>query len=155
MADDLVTIAVFLTPNRADFARSVLEANGIRTFLRGDNLATVAPHIGLIDHGVQVQVAQEDADRARDVLQAESDLDAEELEALAEGPLVDDVPHPARMAPTQCPTCGSRAIEEVRPPHVVWVLMNTVFLGLPAISRALGLPKRLWTCRECGQDWRQ
>ena len=65
--DELTTVATFSNTAEADLARERLELEGIRAFVRGAVTAHVVPHMS--DAGsVAVQVATEDAERAREAL---------------------------------------------------------------------------------------
>lgn len=66
MPDDLIPIATFVTPAEAAAARCALEAQGIVSFLKDDNVAgtLVANTVGY----VKLIVAAADAERARDLL---------------------------------------------------------------------------------------
>jgi hypothetical protein len=69
MTQDLVTVATFTTAIDAHLRKNLLEGEGIRAFLAdeltGDRLLGGAAY-----GGVKLQVAQPDAERARQILQA-------------------------------------------------------------------------------------
>ena len=64
MSDDLVTVATFVNPVQADFARSILEMEGIECWLIDETLSNVVPGVGLAIGGVKLQVRESDAPRA-------------------------------------------------------------------------------------------
>jgi hypothetical protein len=67
MSRDLVTIAHFNTVIEAEMAKSQLGAEGIGAFLAGAGTLGVMPYLGP-SGGIQLQVAEDDVERAREVL---------------------------------------------------------------------------------------
>ena len=67
MSRDLVTIAHFNTVIEADMAKSQLDAEGILAFVVNAGAVGVMPYLGP-SGGVRLQVAEDDAERAREVL---------------------------------------------------------------------------------------
>ena len=65
---DLVTIATFPDGPEADLARERLELEGIRAFVLDDATAAVMPFMTPSTGGIRLQVAPEDAERAREIL---------------------------------------------------------------------------------------
>lgn len=93
---DLVTVAVFETESAAAPARSMLEAQGIRTCLEGATVGTMLWYIGPALAGVKLQVLKEDLPGTREILQQHfADV------AAARGPSA-----PQQQAWT-CPECGA------------------------------------------------
>jgi hypothetical protein len=66
-ADDIVVLRVFPSHIEADLARSVLEAAGVESALRTDDLGGLRPHMDLT-RGVALMVRSEDRARAAEVL---------------------------------------------------------------------------------------
>ncbi len=64
MSDDLVTVATFMNPVQADFARAILEMDGIECRLVDETFSNVAPFYSLAIGGVKLQVRESDAPRA-------------------------------------------------------------------------------------------
>ena len=54
MSDDLVTVATFVNPVQADFARSILEMEGIECWLIDETMSNVAPAYSLAIGGVKL-----------------------------------------------------------------------------------------------------
>lgn len=90
MPDRLVPIATFVTPAQAAAARSALEAQGIASFLRDDNLVGMNWLLGNAVGYVKLLVSEPDAQRAR---------------ALLETPF-DDWPATSSAGSWKCPHCG-------------------------------------------------
>jgi hypothetical protein len=63
-----VTIRRCKDLQEAQLVKAALEADGIEAFIPDENAASLYPAQVLDTNGVRVQVAAEDADRARDVL---------------------------------------------------------------------------------------
>ncbi len=70
MADqnDLVTIATFTSTVDAELAKSRLESEGIAAMLGNELASGMMPFLGAGLGGVSLQVAQHDAERAREIL---------------------------------------------------------------------------------------
>jgi hypothetical protein len=105
MHDKLVTVAEFATPIEARLAKNRLEAAGIPTFLGDEETVGNLWHLGLALGGVKLLVADDDIQRAMDVLATlpeqettEADYDAASREADAE----------AIQEAWTCPQCGNR-----------------------------------------------
>jgi hypothetical protein len=68
MADELVPIATFVTPAQAAAARCALEAQGIASFLKDDNLVGMNWLLGNAVGYVKLLVSEPDVQRARELL---------------------------------------------------------------------------------------
>lgn len=55
---------------QADQIKAMLETSGIRVFMTGDTLATAAPHLAMIDGGINIYVPMSQFDQARELVQA-------------------------------------------------------------------------------------
>jgi hypothetical protein len=65
---DLVTVATFPDVSQADLARERLELEGIRAFVLDEQAGGVMPFMVNSSGGIRLQVAPEDAEKAREVL---------------------------------------------------------------------------------------
>jgi hypothetical protein len=65
---DLVTVATFSDVSQAELARERLELEGVRAFVLDEQAGGVMPFLTNSMGGIRVQVAPEDAARAREVL---------------------------------------------------------------------------------------
>jgi membrane protease YdiL (CAAX protease family) len=83
MAEELVTIATFDFPTQAEAERLLLEQEGIRTFLADDNLVGMDWFVSNAVGGAKLQVAAQDADRARKLLDEYRTLKADVDENLS------------------------------------------------------------------------
>lgn len=64
--DELVTVAQYIDPMAAAFARSRLEADGLPCYLQGSGIGSLLPTATLFP--IQLQVAARDAARAEEIL---------------------------------------------------------------------------------------
>mgnify|MGYP002623966401 CR=1 FL=1 len=69
MTDSWVTVAAYGTPAEARLAANFLEAEGIPTFLSGENAVGSLWYLGTALGGVELQVASHDFERASEVLE--------------------------------------------------------------------------------------
>jgi hypothetical protein len=67
---DLTVVHSFASWPEADLAKSALEAAGIEAIIQADSAGGMRPHIAWSSSGFKVIVRQEDADDAREVLEA-------------------------------------------------------------------------------------
>ena len=86
MSDKLVTIGTFENMMLAAVARNKLDGAGIRSFLNDTETSSLLFGVGI--NSVKLQVAEEDADRALDVLQVPEEED------VPEGAFTETAPEP-------------------------------------------------------------
>lgn len=86
-----VTVAVFQKNQEASIAQATLAAAGIESELQGGVTADILAYLGTAIQGVQLSVAETDAERATELLGQVSDNDDAVL-----------------AAPWKCPACGER-----------------------------------------------
>ncbi len=65
---DLVAIASFENLSEAEVARSLLAAEGIAVVIRDQPLASLLPPVALANGGLVLLVAEDEVERAREVL---------------------------------------------------------------------------------------
>jgi hypothetical protein len=70
--DALVPVATYVSNIEAELARSALEAAAIDALVQADDCGGTRPHLWM--GGIRLMVRAEDADRAREVLNAETRL---------------------------------------------------------------------------------
>jgi len=73
MSRDCVAVDSFVNEMSAELARAKLEASGVEAFLSPDNCGGVRPDMQA-GTGIRVMVAEEDVERARDVLSKKEEL---------------------------------------------------------------------------------
>jgi hypothetical protein len=76
MPEELVTLATFSTPVEAGFVRSVLEEEGIASFLTDDRTVGIHPLLGNTIGWVKLQVAEHDLERAVQTLEERKEVAA-------------------------------------------------------------------------------
>lgn len=132
---ELVTIARFRDLPEAELARGKLEAEGIPASLADHYLVGLAWSYSNAVGGVRLQVSQECADEARDILKADNSGALSELQA-------------SRLVSKQdsCPSCGSTSLRQ-----------SKLSRKSGAISLLLSLPIFFWgtriICQQCGHSW--
>lgn len=138
MASKLVTVATFGEAIKAQLCRAKLTASGIRSFLPDEHVSTLNPHYMAASSGIRVQVRQEDAARAMDVLRAASEAPEGEE---------DEEPEDAPEDGPRCPECGAQYS------YFEWSPMERLFIVLLAGLPLLFMEKK-WHCRRCEHAWR-
>jgi hypothetical protein len=123
-------IATYSTSLEANLCRMTLVEAGIEAWLSTENLAGIAPPLG-VAIGVDLMVRSEDVTSAREVL---ADL-ASGAAAIPEDP-------------EACPRCGSVDTEHVRTPDRLVAVSSWALAGVP-------LPVGAWrsSCKQCGHEW--
>ncbi len=132
--EKLVTVETFSAPWEAQLARARLETEGIDSQLADEHLARLGLS-GAIG-GVRLQVREEDAALALEVLQREA--------RLPELYLVTD--EEARRP--RCPGCNSDSLTLERWSRLLFV-GSLLLLRIPIL-----VPRRRWKCRHCGGMWK-
>jgi hypothetical protein len=130
----LVTVETFAAPWEAQLARARLEAEGIDSQLADEHLARLGLS-GAIG-GVRLQVREEDAEIAVQVLRREA--------RLPELYLVTD----EEALRPRCPGCNSDSLTLERWSRLLFVGSLLLF-RIPIL-----IPRRRWKCRHCGGLWK-
>lgn len=128
MSDDLVTVGQYTMPQDAHLARVELESHGIDAFVRDEFIIVADPLYSNAIGGVRLDVPEEDAERAREILGAHEP--------------------PSRLQAI-CPKCGSREVERKGPPLlplVLAMLVNWLFALFFSIK---------FRCRSCGHMFKE
>lgn len=139
-SERLVVIASFDNLSEAELAKARLESGGIQSFLRDDYILRVYPLISKATGGVKLEVREEDAQAAYQILARDK-------------PAIDALHNQADQAWTEpvCPRCGSPDIQYLQ----YW---RSSLLGL-VIRQLIGfLPlrfrKKRWKCYKCRYEWK-
>src|SRR4051812_45898526 len=128
---DVVTVATYAKPEEAHLARLRLCREDIPAFVIGENTVQMAWTWTILVGGVKLQVAEEDFDRARELLKAE--------------PVVKDGP----TSSVACPNCGSEQVHPYSRARTTAGL--SLLLGLPLFFFTRW---HRWECSNCGHSWR-
>jgi hypothetical protein len=131
----LITVRTFAAPWAAQLARARLEAAGIEAMVADEHLGRMITFntVG----GARLQVREQDAAAALDVLSREAPLP--ELYLVTE----DDAARP------RCPGCKSDRISFERWSRLGFV-SSWILFGIP-----IPIPKSRWLCRSCGAAWKE
>lgn len=136
MADELVTLWRYRDLPEALIARAKLDSQQIWCVLADDNVIRLNWFLSNALGGLRLQVADEDAQFALDLL-------AEEIpESFSAEEVGEEYLQP------ECVECGSLDVS-FEPLHQGLALVCLQFLGLP-----VWLPKKLWHCEACGNHWK-
>jgi hypothetical protein len=130
----LVTVETFAAPWEAQLARARLETEGIESQLADEHLARLGLS-GAIG-GVRLQVREEDAALAIEVLRREARL-----------PEIYLVTDEEALRP-RCPGCNSDCLTLERWSRLLFV-GSLLLLHIPIL-----VPRRRWKCRHCGGMWK-
>src|SRR5579863_6409983 len=66
--ENLITVATFTYPHQAGLLRSMLEAEGIECFTKGENTITAQPFYSNAIGGVRMEVKETDVERANKIV---------------------------------------------------------------------------------------
>jgi hypothetical protein len=136
----LVTVGVYTTPWEAQLGKARLETEGIDSVIADEFLGRLycATAVG----GVKLQVREEEAPRALELLGTRRPIP--EIYLVTEA----DLPLPSRCP--RCPSCNSDNLAVQRWSGLGF-LGSWLLLGFPL---PLPLPRRRWSCRGCGTAWK-
>src|ERR1700740_3321452 len=135
MADQLVTLWRYRDLPEALIARAKLDSQLIWCVLADENMVRLNWFISNAVGGVRLQVADEDAPVALDLLGEE----------IPENFTVEEIGEEYKQP--ECPNCHSRDTS-YEPMHGGLALVCLSVLSLP-----VWLPKKLWKCEDFGHQW--
>ena len=124
----MVTLTTVNWIAEADALCLRLEADGIKTFIPDQGAVTANPIYANAIGGIRVQVADSDLPRAREVLRTIRPV--------------------AGRGMFECPKCGSDSVLYER------ISRRFAFLALLLIGIPLLWYKRLYSCQNCGHQWK-
>lgn len=115
----------------ATLLQHVLELEGIDSFITNEYTSTLLPHLyGMLGHGIQVMVKDDDYEKAKEILARE--VDAREVKT--------------------CPNCGSSDIGFGVRGKKRFGDRLLIFISLIA-GVPMGNIKNKYYCKNCGQDF--
>ncbi len=126
----MITVASFSKPEEAHLLKLRLEAGGVSAYVQDENLIQMNWMYSNAIGGVRVQIADEDADQAREILQ--------------EPPAT---PHSAGMP--ACPKCSSTDTAPDELPRRLSFL-TLLLAGFPFM-----ISTTRWRCSTCNQTWNE
>jgi Putative prokaryotic signal transducing protein len=129
----LVTVREFRDLPEALLAKSVLDSEGIESYLFDENMIRLDWFLSYALGGIKLRVKEEDAKEARELLEQGP---PERFEAGEAG----------EYEQPKCPRCGSLKVDfGEKGKHLAYA---TVAVGVP-----LPVGRHGWRCRECGHEW--
>ncbi len=151
MPDNYVTIGRYQTPMEAELAKMTLEAAEIPVFLVDSMAAGMLCHLPSVGR-VRLQVHEEHADRAKEILEAEPIMVEEDIEA---GGFPEENREPVTVSSqhlSKCPGCGSDRIEVSQSLfRALFGLLFGIFVETPSTPHEG--PTKNWRCLRCGHRW--
>lgn len=126
----MITVGTFSKPEEAHLLRMRLEAGGVAAFIQDENMVQMDWLYSNAIGGVRVQIAEEDVDAAKEILQNVYVPDGE-----------------ADMA--ECPKCGSKDSAPDELPRRI------AFLSLLLMSFPFLFSKKRWRCNRCKHVWKE
>jgi hypothetical protein len=132
-----VVVETFTSPWEAQLARARLEAEGIETLVADEHLVRMDWFISRAIGGIKLKVRQEDAERAAEALRPSDPI-----------PEIDLVTEAEAHCP-RCPSCNSDNLTHERWSRLAF-FGSCLLFGFP-----LPVPRNRWSCRRCGEVWRE
>ena len=126
----MITVGTFSKPEEAHLLRVRLEAGGVKAFVEDEYMVQMDWLYSNAIGGVRVQVAEEDVEAAKQILN--------------ESPVPDDDPNMAK-----CPKCGSTDSAPDELPR------RLSFLALLLLQFPLLFSKTRWKCKACHHVWNE
>jgi hypothetical protein len=130
----LVTIRRYRDLAEAQIARSLLESNGIKSWIQDENLVRVDWMYSNAVGGIRLQAAREDEPLAEEVLSGQV-------------PPVIAFDEKSEFVQPTCPTCGSHDISSTGS------LLNASFVSPSLESGTIPSDGDTWCCNACGGNW--
>lgn len=126
----MLTIATFSKPEEAHMLRLRLEAGGVPAYIQDENMVQTDWLYSNAIGGVRVQIEEEDADRAKEILQ---------------DPGIEGEP----VGTPACPKCSSTDTAPDELPRRISFL-SMLLAGIPFL-----MSKTRWKCTHCGHVWNE
>lgn len=145
---NLVTLRTYTSQSELAIVRSLLDSEGIETFVLNENLIQVQPFLSNAVGGIRLQVLEEDYDRANEVLTEVS---------LVHPPVEDAVAtreeHAGQVHKNPkdvvCPFCHSDEVLREKFSLPVFAI-SVLLLGIP-----IPFMSRKYHCFDCGRDFKR
>lgn len=132
-----ITIATFNEPLQARLAKIKLNEESIKCFLSGENFAATYWLLSGADHGVKLQVKNNDVEKAIEILE-NNQVSSEQIEE-------DLKPQPVNPL---CPKCGSENTDYEK------FSRNTAFLSILFLKFPIPVLRKSYKCNNCGHKWK-
>ena len=126
----MITVATFSKPEEAHLLRMRLEAGGVTAFVQDEYMVQMDWLYSNAIGGVRIQIAEEDVEAAKEILNDE--------------PIQDSDPNMAK-----CPKCGST---DSAPDELA---RRLAFLTLMLLKFPFLFSKSRWNCNSCHHVWNE
>jgi Zn finger protein HypA/HybF involved in hydrogenase expression len=126
----MITVATFSKPEEAHLLRMRLEAGGVTAFVQDEYMVQMDWLYSNAIGGVRIQIAEEDVEAAKEILNDE--------------PIQDSDPNMAK-----CPKCGST---DSAPDELA---RRLAFLSLMLLKFPFLFLKSRWKCNSCHHVWNE
>ena len=126
----MITVATFSKPEEAHLLRMRLEAGGVTAFVQDEYMVQMDWLYSNAIGGVRIQIAEEDVEAAKEILNDE--------------PIQDSDPNMAK-----CPKCGST---DSAPDELA---RRLAFLSLMLLKFPFLFSKSRWKCNSCHYVWNE
>lgn len=125
----LITVGSFSKPEEAHLLRMRLEAGGVPAYMQNESMIQMDWLYSNLLGGVQVQIAEEDVERAREILHEPGEA------------LPGDRP--------VCPNCSSLNTAPDELPRQL-AAASLLVVGFPLL-----FGRHRWKCADCGKSWKE
>lgn len=136
MADAVITLWRYRDLPEALFVRAKLQAEGIECFLADENIIRLDWFWSNAFGGIRLQLLEEDAATAMDILSQEIP-DAFPFEEIGQ-----------EYLQPRCPRCNSLDVKFEEYSGITLLLLYVFSLPVP-------IHRNYWKCEECGQKWQE
>lgn len=134
MEDKLITILHFENPMDADLTKTLLENNGINSYIADDILSTINPFYITAIGRIKLQINIQDREKALIILKDNN------FDFKVHGKYDNIKAEP-------CKKCNSRKVYPDKP-RLYFIILSAIFLFIPLIIK-----KRHWRCYDCNFSW--
>lgn len=142
---DWVTIQTFMYPSEASIAQAKLESEGIDSFLKDEMTTQVINIYSNAIGGVKLQVWEDQADQARQILIEGGLIVVDKSKLLPKIEVLDQSAYPDK---THCPYCKSDNIDTVVHPNILVILFYFI------IGIIFPIFKSWQKCYDCEKEWK-
>ena len=133
MNDKIVTVLKLENSTEAHFAKTLLENNGIPSFVADENLVEINPQLVNAVGYIKLQIKECDMHEA--------------IRILMDNDVIKERNPNYNLGAKPCPNCGSKNVTSDRASAIIY-LFSILLLFIPLILR-----KKQWRCHNCQYSW--
>lgn len=150
--NDWITVATFTYPHQSAILKGRLESEGIQCFIKDENIVNANPFYSNAVGGVKVQVRENDAERASEIVKDYFYNVNSEDEFEPEPPVVykPEDPEISPQEKIKCPFCGSTEVNRDKTPSRINIIL-VLLLGIPLLFPG----RKKYHCFNCGADFKK